>query len=292
MNIKEQQNLIEEIAPLKSNRQGYRPIRHLFFNKIKTELQAYLLGLHAADGTVEESRAKFKITLNEQDLNTVNLFRDSISPAARTYFNSERLMHNTRNNKDYIIHPNYTLEICSRQLVTDLINFGFGQGKTYKDLHLPKLNDNLLKAFILGYFDGDGCITGWYQKDGNRERFRMSFDICSKTKSLLLEIQEFFKKYNIKVNINYITRDDMYRLKTSSIKEVKKLYNLLYLDSNFFMQRKYLKFNHYVNTEVSQLIAEHRNAQEVNVNESNNPPKSAEQDNDWLENNYFDYIKS
>nr|DAT46432.1 MAG TPA: hypothetical protein [Caudoviricetes sp.] len=30
----------------------------------------------------------------------------------------------------------------------------------------------------------------------------------------------------------------------------------------------------------------------MNVNESNNPPKSAEQDNDWLENNYFDYIKS
>lgn len=56
--------------------------------------------------------------------------------------------------------------------------------------------------------------------------------------------------------------------------------------------KEQLKFNHYVNTEVSQLIAEHRNAQEVNVNESNNPPKSAEQDNDWLENNYFDYIKS
>ena len=43
--------------------------------------------------------------------------------------------------------------------------------------------------------------------------------------------------------------------------------------------RKFNKFNRYVNTEVTQLIAEHRNAQEVNVNESNNLPTSAEQSN-------------
>ena len=67
-------------------------------------------------------------------------------------------------------------------------------------------------------------------------------------------------------------------------------------DANFYLQRKFDKFNHYVNTEVTQLIAEHCNAQEVNVNESNNPPKSAEIDkeelfdNDWYENNYFDYL--
>lgn len=42
------------------------------------------------------------------------------------------------------------------------------------------------------------------------------------------------------------------------------------------MKRKYDKFNHYVNTEVTQLIAEYRNAQKVNVKESNNPSTSAE----------------
>ena len=47
-------------------------------------------------------------------------------------------------------------------------------------------------------------------------------------------------------------------------------------DASFFMKRKYNKFNHYVNTEVTELIAEYRNAQKVNVNESNNPSKSAE----------------
>ena len=45
-------------------------------------------------------------------------------------------------------------------------------------------------------------------------------------------------------------------------------------NANFYLTRKFEKFNHYVNTEVTQLIAEYRNAQEVNVNESNNPPTS------------------
>lgn len=68
----------------------------------------------------------------------------------------------------------------------------------------------------------------------------------------------------------------MYRITTSSKKEVQKIYNLLYKNSHFYLSRKFNKFDHYVNTEVTQLIAEYRNAQEVNVNESNNPPKSAE----------------
>ena len=68
----------------------------------------------------------------------------------------------------------------------------------------------------------------------------------------------------------------MYRISTSSKKEMKKLFDFLYSDSNFYLTRKFNKFNYYVNTEVSQLITDHRNAQEVNVNESNNLPKSAE----------------
>ena len=50
----------------------------------------------------------------------------------------------------------------------------------------------------------------------------------------------------------------------------------MYDNSNFYLSRKFSKFNYYVNTEVNQLIADYRNAQEVNANESNNPPKSAE----------------
>lgn len=99
---------------------------------------------------------------------------------------------------------------------------------------------------------------------------------CSKTITMLSDIQKVLSKNDINVNINYLKRDDMYRISTSSKSEVSKLYHYLYNDANFYLSRKFNKFSYYVNTEVSQLIADHRNAQEVNVNESNNPPTSAE----------------
>lgn len=68
----------------------------------------------------------------------------------------------------------------------------------------------------------------------------------------------------------------MYRLSTSSKVVCKKLYKFIYEDSYFYLNRKFEKFSHYVNTEESQLIAEFRNAQQVNVNESNNPTTSLE----------------
>lgn len=77
---------------------------------------------------------------------------------------------------------------------------------------------------------------------------------------LLEEIVEFLDSYDIKVNINYIKRDDMYKIKTSSKQELKKIYELLYNNSNFYLTRKFNKFNYYVNTEVNQLISDHRNA--------------------------------
>jgi len=52
----------------------------------------------------------------------------------------------------------------------------------------------------------------------------------------------------------------MYRLCTASKKVTDALYHILYDDSIFRLSRKYNKFNHYVDTEVTQLIAEHRNA--------------------------------
>ena len=68
----------------------------------------------------------------------------------------------------------------------------------------------------------------------------------------------------------------MWRISTGSKVEAKKLYQYLYKDSNFYLTRKYNKFVYYVNTEESQIISDLRNAQEVNDNESNNLPTSAE----------------
>lgn len=276
MNKKEQIKFIEDNYPLTTNHISNRRIRHDIFSKIETELQAYLLGFYAADGNINEKRKTFRIHLQKQDSELVYLYKDIISPDARTFTVEE---HKTtgRNGQEVNAHESFGVDITSAKLCTDLVNLGIGYNKSYSDLHIPEIPESLVRHFIRGYFDGDGCITIWLSKEkGKSDRVRGKFDICAKSASILNEFIKFFATHDIKINLNYLKRDDMYRISTSSKKELEKIYNMLYKDSNFYLSRKFNKFDHYVNTEVTQLIAEYRNAQEVNVNESNNPPKSAE----------------
>lgn len=276
MNKKEQIKFIEDNYPLTTNHISSRRIRHDIFSKIETELQAYLLGFYAADGNINEKRKTFRIHLQKQDSELVYLYKDIISPDARTFTVEE---HKTtgRNGQEVNAHESFGVDITSAKLCTDLVNLGIGYNKSYSDLHIPEMPESLIRHFIRGYFDGDGCITIWLSKEkGKSDRVRGKFDICAKSASILNEFIKFFATHDIKINLNYLKRDDMYRITTSSKKELEKIYNMLYKDSNFYLSRKFNKFDHYVNTEVTQLIAEYRNAQEVNVNESNNPPKSAE----------------
>lgn len=279
MNKKEQLNFIEDNYPAYTNHKSNRRIRHDFFKNVSTELQAYLLGFYAADGSIDEKRKTLRICLQEGDSEIVYLYKDSISPDARLYTIAPRIVTG-RNGMKVQGHEAFGVDITSAILVNDLVDLGYGYNKSRANLHLPNIDESLIPHFIRGYFDGDGCITGWLAiEKGKSDRFRFKFDICGKTESILDEIIEFFQEHNIKINKNYLKRDDMYRISTSSKKEVEKIYHLLYDNSNFYLSRKFNKFNYYVNTEVSQLIADHRNAQEVNVNESNNPPKSAEHSN-------------
>lgn len=276
MNRQEQIKFIEDNYPLTTNHISNRRIRHNIFSNIETELQAYLLGFYAADGSINEKRKTFRIHLQKQDSELVYLYKDIISPDARTFTVEE---HKTtgRNGKKIIAHESFGVDITSSKLCTDLVNLGIGYNKSYCDLHIPNIHESLIRHFIRGYFDGDGSIVVWLVREkGKSDRVRGKFDICAKSASILNEFIKFFAKYSIKLNLNYLKRDDMFIVTTSNKKEVEKIYHLLYDNANFYLSRKFNKFDHYVNTEVTQLIAEYRNAQEVNVNESNNPPKSAE----------------
>ena len=63
--------------------------------------------------------------------------------------------------------------------------------------------------------------------------------------------------------------------KSEQIKFIEDSYPL-YDNANFYLSRKFNKFNYYANTEDVQIITNACKAQEVNVNESNNLPTSSE----------------
>ena len=259
----EQLEIIEQLCPMYKNGTSKRLLRHEFFRDIKTEIQAYLLGFHAADGSINNERNTLRVKVTKTDSEIIDLFQEFISPNA--YIRDVNGFKSVIREKEVITKTANEISIASKVLNADLSNLGFGQNKTYNELHIPKISEDLIRHFLRGYFDGDGSFIGSIRKPNpnNREKnYRVSraFNIDSKTKSMLDDIQKYLERHNIKVNINYITRDDMYRLVTSSESEVKKLFNLLYDDSNFYLSRKFEKFNYYVNTEVSQIITDHCNA--------------------------------
>jgi len=217
-----------------------------------------------------------RIHLKSVDSELVLLYRDMISPDARTFTKAPHLA--TGRNKQIITaSESFGVEINSTFICNDLVRLGYGYNKSKSDLSLPSINKSLIRHFIRGYFDGDGSFSCILIKELHKNpRIRVNFSICSKTRSLLEEIQDVFSNNNLNTNIYHHSRDDMYGLSSSSKQECVKIFHYLYDDSYFYLTRKFNKFNHFVNTEESQLIAEFCNAQKVNVNESNNPSKSAE----------------
>ena len=261
MNKEEQIKFIEENYPLYTHHTSNRRIRHDFFKNISTELQAYLLGFYTADGSIDEKRKTFRIHLSIKDSELVYLYKDIISPDARLFSVADNYKTTGRDGKEITGHGSIGVDISSAILVNDLVELGIGYKKTYSDLTIPNIPENLIRHFVRGFFDGDGSISTYLAcEKGKKDRVRCGIQIDSKTKTLLENIQLFFKNNNIKFNLIYLKRDDMYRISTSSREEIKKLYLLFYKDSYFYLSRKFNKFDYYVNTEVSQLITDHRNA--------------------------------
>lgn len=277
MNKQEQIKFIEDNYPSYTNHHSNRRLRHDFFKNIQTELQAYLLGFYAADGNINEKRKTFRIHLQQKDSELVYLYKDVISPDARIFTVKPHEV-TARNGMKVQGHESFGVDICSTILCNDLVNLGYGYNKSYSELHLPTLDKELIKHFIRGFADGDGSFSWYVPNEKNKKpRVKGSWSICSKTRTLFDDINKYLKEYyHFELNICFARRDQMYILGTSSRETIKKIYDIFYKDSNFYLSRKFNKISHYVNTEVTQLIDEYRNAQKVNVSESNNPSTSTE----------------
>ena len=270
MNKNEQIKYIQDNYPLTTHHISNRRIRHGFFKNIKTELQAYLLGFYAADGNINEKRKTFRIHLQKQDAELVYLYKDIISPDARVFTVQE---HQTTGRNGMLItaHESFGVDITSSELCNSLVDLGIGYCKSYSDLHIPNIPHDLIRHFIRGYFDGDGSFVASVKKPNNRPNLtlRMCFSIIAKKATLLNEFIKFFSEnYNININLNYLKRDDAYRLTSSSKKTCRQIYHVLYDNANFYLSRKYNKFSYYANTEDSIIIEAARNAQEHSSQES------------------------
>ena len=121
---------IEENYPLFKNGTSNREIRHNFFSKIETELQAYLLGFIASDGGINDERHTLTIHINEKDIEIFELFK-VISPQAYIQFCKGYESKVTVNEKKVKNQGSIRLSIASKILIEDLHNFAAGKPLHY-----------------------------------------------------------------------------------------------------------------------------------------------------------------
>lgn len=217
-----------------------------FFQNIKTEIQAYLLGFYLGDGCVSYRKSRkeysFKISVSERDEYILKLCQMYISD--RPLYKAKPLTM-IQNNIIYNCNPILAFTIYSKTLVESLVNLGYGYRKTYLTKSLPNLNDALMKHFIRGYFDADGtCVNNLLKV--NRPigtRSKITFRITSYDKNILIELQKYLNNLlNIDLKIYNSNTRNVYNLASSNSKYVHKLYDYFYKDSVFYLKRKKLKF--------------------------------------------------
>lgn len=126
----EQLQFIDKNYPLYTHHFSNRRIRHDFFKNIRTELQAYLLGFYAADGSIDEKRKTFRIHLSSKDAELVYLYKDVISPDARLFSVNCGKTYPPIRERAIVDRGSIGVDITSSILVNDLVTLGIGYNKT------------------------------------------------------------------------------------------------------------------------------------------------------------------
>jgi len=136
-------------------------------------LNCYWAGFIAADGNVKKDKQELSIQISDKDYEHLKSFAESIKFTGK-------ISRYTRKNGITMCNAHFN----SEKLVDDLEkNFNIIPQKTFK-LIPPNIEEKeLIDAFMVGYIDGDGCIT-------TRKKYgTLGFDIRS-----TIELNNWFLK--------------------------------------------------------------------------------------------------
>jgi hypothetical protein len=204
-----------------------------FFEKIDTENKAYWLGFLFADGYVRNRKESFSVELKlaSKDKEHLLKFREDIESDSKIRDTKIERIYKGRN----VTYHTSELAIYSKKMFQDLTKHGCVEKKSLI-LDRPKnLPDNLIRHFIRGYFDGDGCITIYKQK--NKIEYKI---IILGTNNLLSWINDVLS-LNLIAKKNITNRNNISILQYNT-KDKDLLFNYLYSSSTIFLERKYKKF--------------------------------------------------
>lgn len=196
-----------------------------YFDIINDE-NAYWLGFIMADGHIRYTKTKYntsekylQILLARKDEDHLKNFLSDIKSnvpvvQGKTVLNSKTFL-------------NSYIRIRNRNIVERLIDLGIKPSEKSNNEIIPEeVNNEYIKDFIRGLFDGDGCISPYYSK----EQLRCSWCIVSS-----LEVCNFIKilfKEKFDINMTVLKDTGIYKIETSTDSSIFKIMEWLYDNDN------------------------------------------------------------
>ncbi len=199
-------------------------MRHDCFAEVDDEESAYWLGFLYADGCITES--KNRVDLVSKDQEHVAKFRDFVG--------GEQKIYQVRGTGFGLGATAYRYQVSSREIVHDLARWGCVPRKAAV-IRMPDfLASELVRHFIRGFVDGDGCIS--YVTT----RRVWQFYVCG-NQLFLLELQRCLIK-NCGLSQTKLQRyedsPDLYRLVYGGSRQVRRVLGWLYQDAAVYLDRK------------------------------------------------------
>lgn len=192
------------------------------FNKIDSPSKAYILGFILADSSIDnKNNVEISVALNDKEV------VDYISNVIGSNVN----VSNKMNKKKRIFPKARTVK-----RIKDITKFTGGYKKTER--HYPRIKKELEPYLLLGFFDGDGCISYGYRKDRKRLWHKISF---TSSYSLLQGVQQYLFKLGITTKLKPKSKSNCYVLEFANKKDILKFLDYIYMDNFVVLRRKYLK---------------------------------------------------
>lgn len=184
----------------------------------------YLIGIITSDGHVSTNCNN--VSIFQKDNSYLKVLQNKLGHKGKIYSNGK---------------GGFNLIICSSYLTNKLKEYGFTSDKRY---NVPFLDvpSRYLNSYILGIFDGDGCIYFNYTSD-QPLRTTVQFTTGSKflAEGLLKSLVEFNPTIQNKVST---VNNPYYDVKIYQFDKIFNIFNWLYNTENinFCLKRKYNLF--------------------------------------------------
>jgi hypothetical protein len=218
------------------------PLDENIFTSIDSHEKAQFLGLIYADGSLSKSSTNISIRLREDDIDYLDQWRVNLLKTNRPFFFSYReKMTNPITKKEYKTPFRMAiLDITCKKIYEDSLALGLKPNKSKENLGMPEIKDQFKLSFILGLFEGDGCVT-FCQKS-------RCFQIACQEK-MAFDVKKYFESIGIFATV--YKRPSIYILQVARWQDLQKLYLLLYQSASIFLKRKKEKFQKLLSSKIT-----------------------------------------